>query len=62
MEKDKSVTGIETPAGDYNGSNKPGDALKLPTKHYPSSGNLGKGEGKTTIEGPCDDYARGYHK
>lgn len=49
----KVKTDIETPAG-YNGGKGPGDALKMPTKHYPASGSLGKGMGKgSSIEGPA---------
>lgn len=58
---EKTKLDIDSPAG-YNGGNGPGNATKLPTKHYPSSGNMGKSGSKTTIEGPCEDHAKGYHK
>lgn len=58
---EKNAHNLDTPAG-YNGGKGPGDAVKLPTKHYPSSGNLGKGGGKgVTIDGPCENK-EGYHK
>lgn len=52
---DKTALDIDTPAG-YNGGTRPGEALKMPTKHYPSSGDMGKEKGKTVIEGPCEGY------
>lgn len=45
----------EGPAG-KNGGSQPGDATSLPTKHYPSSGDMAKQGGKGgTLEGPCTD-------
>lgn len=43
-------TDVETPAG-YGPAGGPGDALKLPTKHYeqPPKGK------HTSIDGPCTD-------
>ena len=44
---------LEGPAG-YNGGNGPGGALKMPTKHYPASGDLAKHPGKeTNIDSPA---------
>jgi len=59
MSETKVKTDLETPAG-YNGGHGPGDALKLPTKHYPDSSKLPYGK-ETTIEGPCKED-KGYHK
>jgi len=55
---------LDTPAGYVQ--NGPGDALELPTKHYPNSGSLAKEPPKSSsvIEGPCSPQGelRGYHK
>ena len=50
--------GLEGPAG-YNGSNGPGGALKLPTKHYPASTAMATKGKKTSIEGPCQGKTYG---
>lgn len=52
---------MDSPSEGYNGSNGPGEALKMPTKHYPSSSKLGE-KRQSVIEGPCDDCKEGYHK
>lgn len=57
---DKLKTDMDSPAG-YNGGEGPGDALKLPIKHYPTSTKIATEGKKTTIDGPCQDE-KGYHK
>jgi len=52
---------IDSPVPDYNGQKGPGDATQLPTKHYPSSSNLGKDAHGMSIDGPCENK-EGYHK
>ncbi len=54
---EKTHSQLEGPAG-YNGGNPPGNALKMPVKHYPSS-QPSKGK-ETSIDTPaCKD---GYTK
>jgi len=64
--KDVSRDGqLEGPgAGEYNGSEGPSKSdLALPTKVYPSSSNLGKGDlNKEIIEGPGCEGRGGYQK
>lgn len=51
---DTTKSGIQSPAG-YNGKDPKG-GLAAPVKHYPGSGDIGKGRtGKSSmVEGPLD--------
>jgi hypothetical protein len=56
----KTETYIEGPAEHL--LHGPGDALKLPTKHYAETTAMATKGKKTEIEGPCGDCKGGYHK
>ena len=43
----------------YNGGNKPGEALKLPVKHYEEATKVATPKGHVTVSGPCEDKSYG---
>ncbi len=49
---------MDSPAG-YNGKSGPGNALKMPTKHYASSTDMATKGKSNTMDSPAKDKGTG---